>query len=425
MTVAGLSLTFQSSPRLPPKPAGTPPSWLAQGLSSIQASGALSTTALREFEAILKNWDPKGGLEELAALGKVWQNRGEETAAASLWSLLKSTNSAASAVAGKELSSMLEAGDFGGRFEFLSSKFLRETADPRTLLPMLLCGFLGEATEALAYSRLKGVANPLLRRTAAGAAATLLEAPGFVGLQHALGGNSPAPLAQEFAAAALSLGSLRFFRLAGETTLKGLAEFGARNNAVELGKYLPFASKTLPLAAAFGALAATRAWEENLGWRPRSSPSVQWLDTLSSLLSWEIGTRLSRFALGKRVSGFRTPWSLKDLPEPASPNPGEFYVQTTPAERLILNEFFFLGRTPERITWKTWQKIQPRILYEARIIGDENGDKLPMNHKRFELQKIVIAFYGAKERHELRGGRPPKASPYIAKDPFPSPQKID
>lgn len=425
MTGPGLSLTFPSSSRLPPKPVERPPLWLAQSLSSLLSSGILSTTAWCESEAILKNWDSDVGWEELASLGRVWKNRGEETAAASLWSIVKSTNSSVSAVASSELSSMLDAGSFGGRFEFISSKFLREAAHPGTLLPLLLCGFMGEAAEAIAYSRLNVLANPPLRRAVAGAAATAIETPVFVGLQRALGSDSPAPLARELAATGLSLGALRFFRLAGETMLKGLAEFGVRTNSLELAKYLPFASKTLPLATAFGALAVTRAWEENLGWRPQSSPSVRWLDNLSSLLSWEIGTRLSRFALSKRVRGFLEPWTLKDLPEPAAPNPGEFYVRTTPEERLILKKFFFLGKTPEWITWKTWQKIQPRILYEARIIGDENGDKLPMNHKRWELQKIVIAFYGAKERHELRGGRPPKASPYITPDPFPSPPKND
>jgi len=394
----------------------------------------------------------------------------DEAHAAGIFALLAKleTFPEIAAQAKQELDSLLGQGAAGQRVEYLGGRFFRDLGDYRNILPMLGAGIAGELLGATVFSRLSASGYGLSSvRLGAAAAGFVAETSVFAGLQEGLRREQARSFSVEFASAALTLGLFKGVGFLQSGVLRAGTHWspaGQWNRAVEQVLLPGFQQSSL-----LAGLWAVRSLETSFGLRPESSSSTDFVGLLAESLNLQAGDRLARALVPGTIPRFHQEaewrrllslekfqpavgaslllglsgcsetsgnqgghpaigWSILALAgglglynayrsrRPVPPKIGEYFFVPSPADRGLLREFFWLGKVPEVISWTTWQKIQSRVLVQARLLPPRKYDKIPFTWRSFELQKMVVDLYSRKELFDL------KMSSYVTEDPFPSPR---
>ncbi|MFO1464440.1 MAG: serine/threonine-protein kinase [bacterium] len=225
-----------------------------------------------------------------------------------------------------ELDSILGAGSFGRRAEFLFSRFFQDATDPKLLVPMMAGTLVGELVSTAALGRLAGTATTgtswlgrgLGARFAAGGAGYLGEVTAFAALNRALAPLPNSSFSEDLARSALTLGALRVFggfaRGLGESLALPSSATGLRTALQQSGAFL--------------GLVAAHKLEERLGLRPAVAGSTFLLDTFASLVSLGMGAHLGRKVLGARFASFQAELGFRTRGlETASPQPADVFSQ--------------------------------------------------------------------------------------------------
>ncbi|HKY61894.1 MAG TPA: hypothetical protein VJR29_00605 [bacterium] len=175
-------------------------------------------------------------------------------------------------------------GRLGDRAEAFASRFLQEAADPAALFAMTVAGAAFRLTRFLSLARLGG------SRILAGAAGFGVEATVFP-LAHRLGDRSlgrelewnHSVLGREWASSFLVLGALRTGGLltGALAPRSGLLGIGLRQGGL------------------FGGILLAHELEARAGLRERLHGSNLLIDSLATLLHFQVGARLSRSLLGE------------------------------------------------------------------------------------------------------------------------------
>ena len=203
-------------------------------------------------------------------------------------------------------------GTAGAQSEILLSRFIQNSLDPLMIAPMLAGSVVFGAVRAASAARLLGgsgwASRGLGLRLASSTAGYLAEVPSFVlasrGLRKLSSAELNPEIGSELASVAITLGVLKF---AGAAT-RGLNLVSGKLN---LG---------LAEASTFGGLLLAHSLEAKLGLRPTAGGNLL-LDTLASVVSLGIGSRLGQRALGPQFSRWQMELNLRGN-RPAPPVAG-------------------------------------------------------------------------------------------------------
>ena len=206
-------------------------------------------------------------------------------------------------------------GAFGGRAEFLLSRFTREATDPKVILPMMAGSFVYGAVRSAALGRLAATtrgawyAQGFAARLTASSLGFAAEVPTFALSARALrqaGGHTEGPsLSQELGNAALTLGFLKSFAFAGCQAFRGIHGIGESGLPQRLASGTRVSQFALSQGAMFTGLLAAHKAEAALGWRPRLDGATTITDTLASMLSLSVGGHFGHKILGPRLAAFQ------------------------------------------------------------------------------------------------------------------------
>lgn len=255
---------------------------------------SLSVNIDAEFRALRRELDPELRGEALLALARRQERDSEAAAADEIYSGLVEDRELPSSVrnrARSRLGALRGEGPVGARAEILLGRFVEEASNPSTLLAMTVAGVAFRATRLFTLSRLAAspIANPLTRglgaRALAGLAGFGVEATVFPVAGRA--GNlamdhqqdwSPRALSREIGASFLTLGALR------------AGGFLTRSLASSQAWYRPAAEQ----AGMFGGIVLGHELEVRAGFRNRSSGANMLVDSLATLLQFNVAGRLNR-----------------------------------------------------------------------------------------------------------------------------------
>ncbi|MFO1463968.1 MAG: hypothetical protein U1F66_09310 [bacterium] len=443
---------------------------LRSGLAALAAEPSLGAALRAECRDLAREPDLMTMAREALGLAQRLKRNHQEETAARLLALLTETNQvpAVAAAARQEWDALLGTGPAGLRAEYLVGRLGDELSDYRSFLPMLGAGLVGELAGAATFARLSASGRSVATAgRLARSSGFLAETAAFAGLQRALS-EHPRPWPGELASAALNLGALKGFgRLA-----QGASERVLRSAAGRAAPAALFLSLQQALLLA-GIFSARRA-EEFFGLRPSLPNATLLTDALAASLGLQIGGRLAAGLLPGGLTRDLSEWRRAELfafrqlasrlkanpsaaalgplllgltgcaqeglgrgghawlgagglalaglslygiyraTRPPQPRLGEYYYRPSPSERWLLREFFLFGRVPELITWPVWQKIQRRVLIQARILPPRRIEKIPLSWRSKELQLLALKILSEKELHDLR------MDGWVMRDPFPS-----
>ncbi|MFO1464686.1 MAG: ATP-binding protein [bacterium] len=261
------------------------------------------SSAIGEWVSLRRERDPELYWEGLLGLAQRQENEGNLEIAATLYSEFAAGISVPPALARRareRLELLRGGGSFGARAEFLMRRFVDSTADPAMLLAMGTAGLVFRLGRTACLARMAaGEAHLLTRgvisRGLASVGAFVLEAPAFT-LSSRLGNAvlgrpqdwSAGAWARDLASSYLTLGGLRLAGWAGTSLHR---RFGA-------GPLPGLGQQFYRQGSMFAGIMLGHRLEEWAGLRtphPASSPLV---DSLVTLLQFNVGGRLVRTAFG-------------------------------------------------------------------------------------------------------------------------------
>ncbi|HEX5034185.1 MAG TPA: hypothetical protein VFW62_06880, partial [bacterium] len=262
---------------------------------------------LPELAALDRERDPELRGEAWLDLARRIAQREDPESAASLYAELSRDESLPATVrqrARSRWAALRGEGDLSSSTEIFLSRFFQQVTDPAALFAMTVAGTAFHSVRWLALGRLAAnpAANLLTRgagaRALAGLAGFAVEASAFP-LAARLGGLAlgrpsewSAPLLErEVAASFLMLGALR----AGGLVSGALAPHS--------GLWRP----AIRQAGMLGGILLSREMETQAGWRERSGGAAALVDSLSTLLVFNVAGRLSRQLVG---AGLRR-WEIR------------------------------------------------------------------------------------------------------------------
>ncbi len=233
-----------------------------------------------------------------------------------------------------EISLLRGEGSFGARAEKLLGEFVSSATDFRVIAPMMGAsmisawvgaGSLGALSKwsGAWYSRGSGA------KSLSGLLAFATEVLSFPALARAMSPGEGGPFGQDLQRSAISLGFLRAFSLAGHAGAGSLfSGFGAavgNPRARGLGSAIPQLGMFLGLYCAHAA-------EAKLGLRPVLARESAVFESLSSLVSLGVGSRLGRRILGPNFVAMQEALRLRaSQTSPRHALPGEFMGGAAPA----------------------------------------------------------------------------------------------
>ncbi|MFO1462924.1 MAG: hypothetical protein U1F66_04045 [bacterium] len=259
----------------------------------------------------------------------------------------------------RRLDALFGRGAAGERAEFLLRRLAQEASDPAALFAMGAAGTVFRVARVAALSRLalSPSANLLTRgfgaRAVAGLAAFSLEAPAFTVAsrlgQAALGRDldgSASAWGRDLASSYLVLGGLKFTGWLGGAAVRRLGS-GNPN------------SRLLPALIQQGGMLTGimlgHRLENLAGLRPQVDGATQLVDSLATLLQFNLAGRLSRAAFGPRFAaweaGLDARTELISRPGPQGDFPGE----GIPALALA-------GPSPRRASGSRWTDLNSPVL---------------------------------------------------------------
>ncbi len=268
----------------------------------------LGSSALREIVNLAEESDPTLFQSELMSFASRQEVAGGVELAANLYQALRDSQGGASALrerAGQRLDAILGRGAIGLRSESLLRNLAQQACDPTALLAMGVAGTVFRVTRLAALSRLAAspTANFLTRgfgaRLVAGGLGFAAEATAFplsgrlaseaLGRSQDWGGTA---LRRDLASSFLVLGGLR---LAGAAGAGLYGRFGGGN---ELARGA-FAQSSM-----FAGILGGHWLEAQFGLRPHVSGATALVDSLATLVQFNVGGRLSHHLLGERVAAW-------------------------------------------------------------------------------------------------------------------------
>ncbi|HKY62441.1 MAG TPA: hypothetical protein VJR29_03400 [bacterium] len=268
---------------------------------------APSPTLLAELESLGREQDAEIFYGDLLRLGRRFQNRDQLDWALKLYAAVAAQTEfpELSEKAGEAIAALEGRGAIGARAEILISRFVKDASDPAMILPMLagttVAGLVRAAgLGALAAGPAAWYSRGLGARLSAGSLAFAAEVPTFVATGRVLRGlEVQNPWSRDLQSAALSLGAIKLFGLAGK---QGLAQLHGVNEWGALTRGAAFARYSHPLvhqSALFGGLLTAHWAETRLGLRPQVDDATAVTDTLASMISLGAGMRLGTGLLGR------------------------------------------------------------------------------------------------------------------------------
>ncbi|MCC7345746.1 MAG: hypothetical protein IT573_12480 [Deltaproteobacteria bacterium] len=268
-----------------------------------------------QFQSILTETDPGMRAEDLLRLAADCEAREEGAAAAEIYARMLAGPLPESFAerARRGMEALQGRAGFGRRFEDLSRAFVRQALAPQSIASMLAGSLAYSLGRTLVLGRLAAApaawwSRGLGARAAAGALGFAAELPAFVGLQRALL-PSPQGLGHDLRAAALSLGTLKLFAFGGRQALAGSIRLPILHPG--LAKAPGVASVVIPQSSALLGLMAAHRLEAALGWRPATDAPGLLTESLATLLSLGVGSRLGTIALGRKFGRFQQELALR------------------------------------------------------------------------------------------------------------------
>lgn len=270
----------------------------------------LGPAAFAELDALSRERDPQSYFESLLAFGQRCVTGGRLDLAASAFGLLRQGTGfpAVESRANAEWQAIQGVGAAGPRAEFLLRRLAHEASDPTLILSMGVAGAAYRVSRLGLLSRLatSPTANVLTRgfgvRAASSFGAFLVEASAFTlaghGLNEAFGRPqdwSPHGLGRSWAAGALTLGSLKLFGWAGGRLYQ--RALGAEGLAASAS---PGLGRTLfQQGSMFAGILSAHRLEEAVGLRERRDGATTLVDSLATLVQFNVAGRLSHHAFGE------------------------------------------------------------------------------------------------------------------------------
>ncbi|MCC7345536.1 MAG: DEAD/DEAH box helicase family protein [Deltaproteobacteria bacterium] len=294
----------------------------------------------REWRQLGLETDPALFFQGALGLADRLREGGELASAAELYAAIAALDSQPPpgpvAEAASRARSRLEAlqgqGAFGARFEVLAGRFVRDATDYRMIVPMIAGSVVFQSVRAASLGRLLSGASAAWHRRGFGArlSAGLLgyaaEVPVFAlssrGLRD-LGGEAVSwdggSVAKDLAGAAITLAALKGSGYLTQRALQGAPSLS--------GRIQKFQHAALPQVAMFLGLMTAHRVEADLGLRPHVDGATAVTDTLASMFSLGVGSRLGHRVLGDRFARLQRALNLRA----AGTVPGPLRLEPTPA----------------------------------------------------------------------------------------------
>jgi len=269
---------------------------------------ALGPTVLAELSNLAEEADPNLFQSELMSFASRQEVSGGVELAAELYQALGASPHGTSGLherAGQRLDAILGRGAIGLRSESLLRNLAQQACDPTALLAMGVAGAVFRATRLFTLSRLaaspagsfltRGLGARVISGMAGFAAeATVFPLSGRLA-SEALGRSqdwSGRALSRDLASSFLVLGGLR---LAGAA---GAGFYGRFGGSSELAR------GAFTQASMFTGILGGHWLEAHFGLRPQVSGATALVDSLATLVQFNVGGRLSQHLLGPRVAAW-------------------------------------------------------------------------------------------------------------------------
>ncbi len=324
-----------------PLPGTAPSNSVSQFLEDFRELPCLAHPVFaREWRQLGLETDPALFFQGALGLADRLREGGELASAAELYAAIAALDSQPPpgpvAEAASRARSRLEAlqgqGAFGARFEGLAGRFVRDATDYRMIVPMIAGSVVFQSVRAASLGRLLSGASAAWHRRGFGArlSAGLLgyaaEVPVFAlssrGLRD-LGGEAVSwdggSVAKDLAGAAITFAALKGSGYLAQRALQGAPSLS--------GRMQKFQHAALPQVAMFLGLMTAHRVEADLGLRPHVDGATAVTDTLASMFSLGVGSRLGHRVLGDRFARLQRALNLRA----AGTVPGPLRLEPTPA----------------------------------------------------------------------------------------------
>lgn len=257
--------------------------------------------AAAELTALAGESEPELFQEALLGLGLRLEAEDRLEEAGTIYTALAASEGQAAARARTRLDAIAGSGDAGARLEFLGRRLAREACRPEMLLAMGAAGAAFRLTRLAVASRLGGsIRNLWALRGAANAGGFLAETLAFTGTAKLAGAAfgvrqdwSGRAWLREWAGGATMLLGLK--------AMGGLSQAAARRWARGPGGLEVFTRAALPQAGMLGGIFLGHRLEEWAGLRRPQANATTWVDSLATLLQFNVGARLLHGATGGRL----------------------------------------------------------------------------------------------------------------------------
>lgn len=324
-----------------PLPGAAPSMSVSQFLEAFQDLPCLAHPAYaREWRQLGRESDPALFFQGALGFADRLRDGGKLASAAELYAAIAALDAQphpgplAEAVsrARSRLEALQGQGAFGARFEVLAGRFVRDATDYGMIVPMIAGSVVFQSVRAASLGRLLSGSNAAWHRRGFGArlSAGLLgyaaEVPVFALSSRGLrdwGGEEVAwdggSVAKDLAGAAITLAALKGSGYLAQRALRGSPSLS--------GTVQKFQQAALPQVAMFLGLMAAHRVEADLGLRPHVDGATAVTDTLASMFSLGVGSRLGHRILGERFARFQRALNVRA----AGSVPGPLRLEPTPA----------------------------------------------------------------------------------------------
>ncbi len=303
---------------------------LGEGLTLKQAFGELPNhlqqeiqnrlgTSLQEVLALVQDPDGESFYQGALNLAQRLRQAKKIEASAGILRNLAAANvpEAIQKQAEAELGALTGVGSSGMRAEFLLENFVQQASDYRTVVPMIGASVVGQTIGTAILGRLArpGISGIFSRgwraRAFAGSAAFVPEMALFTLGTRTLNGPTEASYSDDYKRAALSLGALKVFGLAGNQVFLKMNRLNELGVTTQLSALQKFAQVAIPQSAMFFGMYGALRLEEAFNLKTRTEGETIFTHILGSMLSLQVGTHLGHRLLGPGFAAFQREMGIR------------------------------------------------------------------------------------------------------------------
>ncbi len=276
----------------------------------------LEAGTLSELQSLAGESDPEIFLSSLLSLGRRLRNEGREPVAAAVFQIASQSldsmpnwrarlGAGLVATARREWQTARGQGPLGARLEGLLRRLGRESTDPSMLIGFAAGAAAFQSFRFLSLARLTSAPAGFLTRNwgaralaavAGVGAETVAMSLSARGVREALGAGQAwdlHSLGRDFLSTGITLGLMRSSGFLAEGAFRRVHRLEAAGMTAATAPLLTRVSRGLfPQAAMFGALVASNRIEAGRGLRPRTDAATTLVDSLATLLQFNVGARL-------------------------------------------------------------------------------------------------------------------------------------